>query len=165
MILRKNIIKFWGFFAVVLVVALATITLIYRWHRFFPSDEVSELYSRYANREGIEASYVKDYRVNDTVCLNVTLIDVKDTSLWEGVCEDLHLLTLARIPEELREEYLADTNCFESHVEKDTVIENGVPQCLRTVYIYSRFYKTVCVFHSVNDDEYTAIMYKSIDDL
>jgi len=165
MIFRKNIIKFWVYFVLVLAVALGAITLVYRWQRIFPSKEVSELYRRYANTEGIEVSYVKNYRINDTIYLNVTMIDVKDTSLWEGVCEDLHLLTLARIPEELRAEYLSDTNCFESHVEKDTVVENGLSHCLRTVYIYSRYYKNICVFHSVNEDEYTAIMYKSTDDL
>lgn len=164
MIRRNSIVKFWLIFAVVLAVALAAIYLAYRWHRIFPTDEVSEIYTRYAETEGINAAYVKDYRVNDTVLVNVTMLEVSDSAVWEQVCEDLHLLTTEQIPEELRERFLSK-NVFGFYIEQDTVMEEGNPRYLKTVYVYTRHDRTVCVFHSVNDVQYDAIMGKKIDEI
>ena len=94
MIFQKNILKFWGLFFLVLIVALGAITVAQRWHRIFPSQNVSDIYKRYENRDGIDVSYVKRYKVNDTVFVDVTLIEVKDTSVWNSVCEDFHISSL-----------------------------------------------------------------------
>lgn len=83
MIIPKNILKFWGVFFIILAVALGVITLIYRWHRIFPTHEVSEIYSRYAKEEGIDAAFVKDYRVNDSVTVDVTVLEATTDSVWE----------------------------------------------------------------------------------
>lgn len=164
MILRKNIVKFWLVFAVVLAVALAAITMANRWHRIFPSDEVSEFYTRYADIEGIDAAFVKGYRVNDTTFVDVTMLEVSDSTVWEQVCEDLHLLTTAQIPEEFRHLYFTKNN-FESYIEQDTVVENGKPCHVQTVFIYTRYDRTICIFHSVTDAEYDAIMEKKMDEI
>lgn len=82
MIIPKNILKFWGVFFIILAVALGVITLIYRWHRIFPTHEVSEIYSRYAKEEGIDAAFVKDYRVNDSVTVDVTVLGATTDSAW-----------------------------------------------------------------------------------
>lgn len=82
MIIPKNILKFWGVFFIILAVALGVITLIYRWHRIFPTHEVSEIYSRYAKEEGIDAAFVKDYRVNDSVTVDVTVLEATTDSAW-----------------------------------------------------------------------------------
>ena len=88
MIIPKNILKFWGVFFIILAVALGVITLIYRWHRIFPTHEVSEIYSRYAKEEGIDAAFVKDYRVNDTITVDVTLLEATDSAGWSMLKED-----------------------------------------------------------------------------
>ena len=54
MIFQKNILKFWGLFFLVLIVALGAITVAQRWHRIFPSQNVSDIYKRYENRDGID---------------------------------------------------------------------------------------------------------------
>ena len=86
MTIRKNIVRFWILFLLVLALALGAITVAHHWHRIFPTGEVSEYYTRYAGREGMDVSYVKDYRVNDTIQLNVTLLEIHDSLLWEQVC-------------------------------------------------------------------------------
>ncbi len=164
MILRKSIVRFWLIFAVVLAVAMAAITVAFRWHQLFPTDEVSEYYTRYAERKGITASYVKDYRINDTLRLDVTVLEVSDSVVWEQVCEELHLLTTAQLPEEYRDLYFSP-NGFESYVLYDTVTVNGEPCPLQTVFIYTRYNRTVCIFHSVTEVQYDAIMDKEIDEI
>ena len=164
MTIRKNIVRFWGLFCLLLAVALGIITLAHHWHRIFPSDEVSEYYTRYAGREGMDVSYVKDYRVKDTLLLDVTVLEVHDSLVWEQTCEELHLLTTADIPEEFRYCYLTP-NSFESYIVHDSVVENGEPQHRQTVFICSRYNRTICIFHSVTDEQYDIIMDKSLDDI
>lgn len=90
MIIPKNILKFWGVFFIILAVALGVITLIYRWHRIFPTHEVSEIYSRYAKEEGIDAAFVKDYRVNDSVTVDVTVLEATTDSAWLELLKDFN---------------------------------------------------------------------------
>ena len=40
-------------------------------------EECSEVYRRYEGLEGIDAAYIKNYRVNDTLTLPVTLLCAK----------------------------------------------------------------------------------------
>lgn len=164
MTVQKNIVRFWVLFLAVLAPALGAITVVHRWYRIFPSDEVSEYYTRYAGREGMDVSYVKGYRVNDTIRLDVTVLEVHDSALWEQVCEDCHLLTTAQIPKEYLDFYLAPEG-FESYVRKDTVMENDKPREVLTFFVYTRYNKTVCIFHDITWEQHDAIMDSEVDKL
>lgn len=164
MIFQKNILKFWGLFFLVLTVALGAITVAQRWHRIFPSHNVSDIYKRYENREGLDVSYVKRYRVNDTVFVDVTLIEVKDTSVWNSVCEDFHITSLSKIPEEIRELYFSD-HTFEYKIDKDSAFTKESGPYIKRLIVYSRKNMTVCVFHSLNDKQYDAIIDKELENI
>ena len=47
----------------------------------------SEVYKRYKDVEGVRATYVKDYRVNDTLTIGVTLLEATDSAGWEYLLE------------------------------------------------------------------------------
>ena len=168
MILTRNIRRFWLWVGIGLLIELAAFTLWKRWYWFFPTHAVSEYYTRYAGAEGINAAFVKDYRVNDTLLLDVTVLEVTDSAVWEQVCDDLHLLTteyiMTQVPEEYRDMYF-EPGGYESRIERDTIVENGKPRRVQTVFIYYRFEKTVCIFDSVTDEQYDAIMDKETDKL
>ena len=164
MIFQKNILKFWGLFFLVLTVALGAITVAQRWHRIFPSQNVSDIYKRYENRDGIDVSYVKRYKVNDTVFVDVTLIEVKDTSVWNSVCEDFHITSLSKIPEEIRELYFSD-HTFTCRIDKDSAFTKESGPYIKRLIVYSRKNMTVCVFHSLNDKQYDAILDKELENI
>lgn len=162
MIFRKNIIKFWVYFVLVLAVALGAITLVYRWQRIFPSKEDSELYRRYANTEGIEVSYVKKYRINDTLTVDVTLIEAADTSVWDQVCEDFNIPLLNTFPEDIRRKFLSD-QIFEHRGKNDTLEINGNQVYRIDLLIFSRKKMMLCVYHSLTHEQYDAIINHEID--
>lgn len=164
MIFQKNILKFWGLFFLVLIVALGAITVAQRWHRIFPSQNVSDIYKRYENREGLDVSYVKKYRVNDTVFVDVTLIEAKDTSVWNSVCEDFHIPSFSKIPEEIRELYYS-SQVFECRIDKDSAFTKESGPYIKRLFVYSRKNMTVCVFHSLNDKQYDAILDKELENI
>ena len=166
MILTRNIRRFWLWVGIGLLIELAAFTLWKRWYWFFPTHAVSEYYARYAGTEGINAAFVKDYRVNDTLLLNVTVLEFTDSVVWEQTCAELGLVTteyiMTQIPEEYRDMYF-EHGGFESYIEQDTIVENGQPRHVQTVFIYYRFEKIMCIFDYVTDEQYNAIMDKEID--
>ena len=63
-----------------------------------PAGRCGELYRRYAGRPGIEAAYLRDYRLNDSVSVAVTLFRATDSAAWQQLCSDFAIY----LPEELR---------------------------------------------------------------
>lgn len=106
----KKIAKFWTRFGIILMIALGAITLVFRWHSIFPTNEVSELYTRYEHVEGLDVSYIKDFKVNDTVCVDVTMLEAKTDSAWIILQTDFNVPI---IPEEYQE-LLANYNSVDS---------------------------------------------------
>lgn len=164
MIRSQNIRRFWLWISIGLLIELAVLTLWKRPYWFFPSDKVSEYYTRYAGTGGINAAFVKDYRINDTLLLDVTVLEVTDSAVWEQTCAELGLMTNAEIPEKDRDFFL-EPGGFESFVLHDTINVCGKPTPLRTVFVIQRFERTICIFHRVSEAQYDAIMRKNIDEL
>lgn len=73
---------FWLIVGVVAFLEVLIICLVLQWKYLFPSREVSELYARYADVDGVEASFIKDYKVNDSVFVDVTVLEASNDSAW-----------------------------------------------------------------------------------
>ena len=84
---RKVIIPLVVFLAILGIGA----AIKYRPHTV-PWEECSEVYCRYATTDGIRASYIKDYRVNDTITLNVTLLEATDSAGWDTMKNHFQIL-------------------------------------------------------------------------
>lgn len=164
MIFRKNILRFWAIFCVILALSMGVIALVYRWHRVFPSDEVSAVYMKYAEREDIDASYVKKYRVNDTIFVDVTLLEAKDTMAWEEMCNDFNIASITDFPVEFRESLTAE-NSYSLRVIKDSTVIDGEVELYRNVIIYSYPKMQMCIFHNMNYEQYNAIVDKNVKDI
>ena len=48
--------------------------------------QCSKLYWQYRGQEGIKATYVKQYPVDDTTLVDVTLLQATTDSAWESLC-------------------------------------------------------------------------------
>ena len=163
MILQKNIVKFWGIFALILVASLGVITVIFRWHRIFPSDEVSDLYLKYADYEGVDASFVKSYKVNDTVFVDVTLLEAKTDSAWIMLQTDFDVPI---IPEEYRE-LVANSNSVDFWLASKDNPQNRTDTILshNNIIVMSRQMQTICICHINNKNQAEAIMDKETHNL
>lgn len=56
-----------------------------------PFDQCSDVYKRYAKMDGVDATFIKDYKVNDTVFVDVTLLVATTDSAWLILQHDLNL--------------------------------------------------------------------------
>lgn len=144
-------------YLVVFVATLFAITVAFRWHRLFPSDEVSQQYARFADVKGLDVSFVKKYRVNDSLIVDVTLIEANDSVEWDFVCEELGILPASKIPDEYKAMFFSDCS-FEhkSIIDSTSSDEAGYP--LRDVYVYSRKRMEMCIFHSLSQKQYDLLV-------
>ncbi len=147
--------------ALIIVVPLAVYLFISRT-RVVPWDECSELYRRYADCPGVEAAYIKDYRVNDTLTLCATVLEATTDTAWAELQKDFDFKPYP--PEIL--ELIKNTNSVEwkyvkhgtSCGQMDSIPENN------DVVAISHFKHYIIIFDQKSAADVIAILYKQTRD-
>ena len=81
----------WILFIVGLILATVVSWCLKSLPRPLRDSECSPLYQRYADDPDIEASFVKGFRVNDTLTIDATLLRATDSAGWQRLVDDFHL--------------------------------------------------------------------------
>lgn len=156
----KKIARFWALFGIILMIALGAITLVFRWHSIFPTDEVSELYTRYEHVEGLDVSYIKDFKVNDTVFVDVTMLEAKTDSAWALLKRDFGV---GEPPQECQDMIDNGTDLvFVEFITKSAQETAGHPypyNMLATSYLLH----TLTVFHTTSETQEYAVNYYNFE--
>lgn len=110
-----------------------------------PANQCSAIYQKYAAMEGVDATFIKNYKVNDTVTVNVTILEAKTDSSWIELQSDFNVPV---IPEEFKEliENMNTIDCRLAPKNKynlpmDTIHYNN------DAVAVSRSTKTISIFH------------------
>ncbi len=136
---RKVIIPLVVFLAILGIGA----AIKYRPHTV-PWEECSEVYRRYATTDGIRASYIKDYRVNDTITLNVTLLEATTDSAWNNLCKAFHSTPTESDNKTIEKGRDILVLCIGFAFEETSMADNDIAvSSLRDRYI--------CIFHDLDD--------------
>ena len=93
----KNCYKALLVAAAVLAVGVAV------WRYTAPQRHVSDLYRRYEHADGIAASYIHNFPVNDTLRVDVTLLEATTDSAWQALCADFAILDILDIVEAIEQ--------------------------------------------------------------
>ena len=151
MVMEKNrkIIKI-----VIFVTVIGGVLLAKYLPGVVPYWQCSEVYKRYHKVEGVRATYIKNYPLNDTLTVGVTLLEATDSAGWEVLQRDFELIPLP--PEALA---FFDTNsvnlCLASKDDyckgKDSIILNN------DVIAVSYYRQQVSVFSIVTEKQLDAI--------
>ncbi len=128
-------------------------------------EECSEVYRRYEGLEGIDAAYIKNYRVNDTLTLPVTLLEATTDSGWA------RLVSKFNVPMEMVElaKSNPDIDIWVGQALKDrpevlcdvSELNEEEAQELEIMTISMQMH-TICIFHTCNKQEMDAIFYEKI---
>ena len=135
-------------FLAIVLVALA----VRLWPRTVPFDQCSDLYKQYANVEGIDATFIKDYKINDTVFVDVTLLEAIDSVGWDILKTDFKVP-----PHPLELQPLIDNGedlLFTKHIPKYLANTSAFPYDLLVI---SHLTHTLTVFHINSDIEKHAV--------
>ena len=75
---RRWLIPLVVFPLVCVAVVAVTVQLVHRQHTV-PLEECSEVYRQYCDTPGIRAAFIKDKQINDTLRLDMTLLQAEDS--------------------------------------------------------------------------------------
>lgn len=154
--------RFWIVICVLALVEVIALFLIMKWKYIFPSDEVSEIYTQYENEDGIDASYIKKYKVNDSVYVDVTLLEATDSDGWQTLSDDFGITPLE---DELQQKidsgkdlvFVREVNGQNMKVQADSICDNT------KLIAISYLKKSVCIFHVADDKEIHSVYYHNFD--
>ena len=105
--------------------------------------EPSDLYRRYEHADGISAAFVKDYRVNDTLTLDVTLLQATDSAGWQQMMHDFRINPSAESLSALNKDQDVLVYLPSEYIGNKKINDNEV-----AVASYSYHY--TCIFHCNN---------------
>lgn len=143
-------LKYWTALSLILLASIGITYLAKRWSQITAPRTTSEIYTRYTGREGLLVSFVKDYRVNDSTTVDVTVIQAVDTSLWGQLLSDFAYPVIA--DREFQRQLYSDTSSILLAVLSKTNPKSGIDPVLanNNVVTASYFKHTICAFE-IND--------------
>lgn len=145
---------------VCLLIVLGTLT-VKLWPRTVPFDQCSVAYQTYASQPGIRAAFIKDYRINDTVFVDVTLLEAKDSAVWDILKRDFEVPVL---PPDLQQFIDSGEDLvFTKLIPKPTPYATSLDTYKDDLLAISYRTRTLSVFHINNDDEKHAVKYHNFD--
>lgn len=155
--------RFWLVSVGLCLLSVAVVAGLKKMSHTVPYSQCSEVYKRYSEVEGVRATYVKDYRVNDTLTVGVTLLEATDSAGWE------YLLQAFNIPLELTETENIDVwmwYALRNQPEKRyNLIDNEcqVEESELEIVSMSTKNQEICIFHTQNKNECHAVFDKRIE--
>ena len=146
----------------VLLLALAAGWVFCCSSRTVPLEECSELYRHYAGSEGIEASFIQGYRLNDSLRVDVTLLQATDSAAWNRLQDSLGYARLA--PE--------DREYFVKHkgIRMKLIPKGYLDQPMDSVFLNNDLVaidgknRVIAIFNLTDLNQYKAIIRKNIRD-
>ena len=139
--------------SVCLLIVLGTLT-VKLWPRTVPFDQCSDVYRKYADMDGFDASFIKDYKVNDSVFVNVTMLEARDTAIWNRLLKDFNIY----IPDEMLP-FIDSNSVFLKYAPHnnytatmDSIILNN------DIIVYAYLKRTILVFEIENERQNNAII-------
>ena len=114
-----------------------------------PERHVSDIYRRYHNADGIAASYIHNFPVNDTLRLDVTLLEATTDSAWQALCADFAISDIVETIEDIDPHAI-----FSRQVNRHDyaqIVRGDSPDAEILAISYDS--KTLSIFHTSNAAE------------
>lgn len=144
-------------FLAIVLVALA----VRLWPRTVPFDQCSDVYKRYAAVDGVDATFIKDYKVNDTVLVDVTLLEAKDSVGWATLKKDFEVPNPPPGVQQFIDygEDLIGVKIIPKSSASDTILTPYPNDVLAISYLK----RILTVFHVKNKEELNAVRHYNYD--
>ena len=146
----------------VLVMAVVVI----RYPRTVPLEECSDVYKRYKDVEGVRATYIKDFRVNDTLTIGVTLLEATTDSGWVFMTKEFNLsdemlVVLEKLGMLVWKSPRGNLGIMGAAdgVERDMGLQDDNME----IWVCSYCKKEFCIFHTLSRQEIEAVLNYNYD--
>lgn len=145
---------------VCLLIVLGTLT-VKLWPRTVPFDQCSEIYQKYASMENVKASFIKDYKVNDTVFVDVTLLEAIDSMGWATLKKDFEIPNPS--PDFQQRIDSGKDLIYTKKAPKSTITDTSQNSYPNDWLAISHLKRTLTVFHIKNKEELNAVRHYNYD--
>ena len=112
-----------------------------------PYSQCSEVYQRYAAVDGIDATFIRDYQVNDTLAIDATLLHATDSASWERLLNDF------QTPNSFTEKPTSKAALFRfaKKGQIKPIIDTNMLN--NDFFVFSQAEKRITIFHITNEDQ------------
>lgn len=146
--------KRWGVkFLLLAIASILVVVAVKYWPRVLTPDQCSEVYRRYKDRDDLSVAFVKDYRVGDSITVDVTTITAKDSASWEQLLREMNIEEdigeLRRKADQKGTNYVCTYLCLKNHPEKSVGKECSIIDYV----IYTHKEMTIYVFDVESRDQ------------
>ena len=125
--------------------------------------QASDVYYRYKDTPGVNAAYIKDYRVNDTLTISATVLEAIDSTSWEDMQNDFNVklpdVVLKFMNGKLPKRDIKLVPKYDYHLPMDSVFVNN------DLIVTMRHSHIICIFHIENQEQYHAVYKKQFNDM
>jgi hypothetical protein len=130
--------------------------------RPLPVEECSKTYRQYAGVEGIQAAYIRNFQVNDTIFVDVTTLKATTDSAWNLLRKDFHIKPTSKTIQKILDSGKDPTTirlCSnkDPHEPMDTI---NIHQ--NHLLAFTRKSHTLSIFHTHNEAELDAVRYYNL---
>ena len=148
----------WRGTALLCLLILGSAAAVILWPR---SDDAA-LSRHYSHIPCIKATYFKDYPINDTLSINITLLQALDSAGWRTLRNDFNIAELDPALQQLIDSGLDPL--FTLRVNKDDYTQSVDSTCPNSQLLaFSYTSQTVTLFHVTNKEEIHAVLYHNLD--
>ena len=141
-----------------LTLAVATAVGVVVWRHVLPMRSVSDLYRRYEHADGIAASYIHNFPVNDTLRVDVTLLEATTDSAWQALCADFAISNMVETIKQIAPHVVFSRQVSRRDYSKVVFGDSPDAECLAI----SCDSKTFAVFHTRNAAEMNAVLHHNL---
>ena len=137
--------------------------LVYRYMQsVVPYWQCSEVYKRYAHTKGIRATYIKNFPLNDTLTVGVTLLEATTDSGWARLQEGFGIIPYP--PEVLA---IIDTNAVETWFAPKDDLSKPMDSILTNndIIAVHRNGRKVAIFEIVTEQQINSIFNYNVEHL
>ncbi|MBQ9864883.1 MAG: hypothetical protein IJM33_06035 [Bacteroidales bacterium] len=143
--------RFWLVVGILLLVECAALFAFRSCPRQLPERKCSEVYRRYAHAEGVEAAFVKDFPINDTVAVDVTLLRACDSAGWVYLMESFHISEeMVKESEENPQANIWVSQSIKGSPETKYIPSDSISPADSDIEIVAKAMKEreICIFHT-----------------
>ena len=83
--------RLWPITILLCLLLAAGCIILVRCPRTVPDDQCSEVYRRYKDSDNLSVAFVKDYRIGDSITVDVTTITATDSASWEQLLREMNM--------------------------------------------------------------------------
>ena len=126
-----------------------------------PYWQSSEVYKQFSKVEGVRSTFVKDFPVNDTLRVSVTLLEAADSAGWEYLKQKFYMsASTIKLAEANPMLDIWEWQIVKGHPETRYVSSGDKDgDTVKTEIVSTSFSKQeVCIFHIRNEQEWDAVV-------